>query len=200
MGSYYTTCDEIPLCKFIEMYKGNLNALIKGGRTKPTDGELRKAAMGLIDEYSVITGNKNIAIEIEDRSKLIDCNTKLLMLNMAENLSRSFMYMDAKDILSHLGISLSIEPDNQELEVVYRKIESLRAKVNLNKMMLERNIEASKNVNPDKKNFTRERMIVSAHFKMHINPSEYTASEYGNLIRIMFEQLKDIRNYAGKRD
>lgn len=66
MANIYTTCDEIPLCKFIEMYKGNLNALIKGGRTKPTDGELRKAAMGLIDEYSVITGNKNIAIEIEE--------------------------------------------------------------------------------------------------------------------------------------
>ena len=109
MANIYTTCDEIPLCKFIEMYKGNLNALIKGGRTKPTDGELRKAAMGLIDEYSVITGNKNIAIEIEDRSRAVDCNIKLILLESADHLIDAMMYADASDILGRVGIRMPKE-------------------------------------------------------------------------------------------
>ena len=121
MANIYTTCDEIPLCKFIEMYKGNLNALIKGGRTKPTEGELRKAAMGLIDEYSVITGNKNIAIEIEDRSRAVDCNIKLILLESADHLIDAMMYADASDILGRVGIRMPEEPGEQDLIVAKKR-------------------------------------------------------------------------------
>lgn len=60
MNDFYKTCDEIPLCKFIEMYKGDINALVKSGT--PSREDLERAAVSMLDEYSALTNNKNIAI------------------------------------------------------------------------------------------------------------------------------------------
>ena len=194
MANIYTTCDEIPLCKFTEMYKGNLNALIKGGRTKPTEGELRKAAMGLIDEYSVITGNKNIAIEIEDRNNMVNHNIKLVLLEASERLIEAGAYPDASEILEKVGVKMKDSPSLQEVMAIKKQIRSKTAQIRYSLSVLERN--RLKAPDPKDKDFTRERMVVSSHFKMRIDPQTFTAAEYGNLIKIMVEQLKEIERYG----
>lgn len=196
MANIYTTCDEIPLCKFIEMYKGNLNALVKSGT--PSREDLERAAVSMLDEYSALTNNKNIAIEIEDRSRAVDCNIKLILLESADHLIDAMMYTDASDILGRVGIRMPEEPGEQDLIVAKKRIQSKMSQVKYNLSVLDRN--KSKVVDPKDKDFTRERMIVSTYFKMRIDPGTFTAAEYGNMIRIMFNQLEDMRNYGGKRD
>lgn len=194
---YYTSCEEIPLYNFMEMYKGNLKFLIKKG--KPKENELKEASMRLIDEYAKITGNKNIAIEIDDRAKMIDYSNKLILLDMAVNLINAWMFLEAKDILRALGMNITDKPSGQEIMVALRNIESLKARIGLSKVMLEKRFKSSVKIDPSLKNFTRERMLVSAHFSMRIDPHTYTAAEYGNLIKIMMEQIKETKS-DGKRD
>lgn len=196
MNDFYKTCDEIPLCKFIEMYKGDINALVKSGT--PSREDLERAAVSMLDEYSALTNNKNIAIEIEDRSRAVDCNIKLILLESADHLIDDMMYADASDILGRVGIRMPEEPGEQDLIVAKKRIQSKMSQVKYSLSVLDRN--KSKVVDPKDKDFTRERMIVSTYFKMRIDPDTFTAAEYGNMIRIMFNQLEDIRNYGGKRD
>lgn len=198
MIDIYTTCEDIPLRKFIAMYKGDLDALIRGGDVRPTDIELRSVAMRLIDEYSVITGNKNIAVDIENRSMIVDCNIKIILLESADHLIDAMMYDDAADILGKVGIRMPAKPLDQDISVVKKRIQSKIAQVRYRLSVLERN--KPKPSEAKEKDFTRERMVVSTYFKMHIDQDVITAAEYGNMIRIMFNQLEDMRAYGGKRD
>lgn len=66
MAKLYTKCDEIPLCRFIEAYNGNLKALVISGRS--SDKELRLIFSRIMDEYNQIIENKNLQFAVSKRS------------------------------------------------------------------------------------------------------------------------------------
>jgi hypothetical protein len=192
MNDFYKTCDEIPLCKFIEMYKGDINALVKSGT--PSREDLERAAVSMLDEYSALTNNKNIAIEIEDRNNMVNHNIKLVLLEAGERLIEAGAYPDASEILEKVGVKMKDSPSLQDVMAIKKQIRSKTAQIRYSLSVLERN--RLKAPDPKDKDFTRERMVVSSHFKMRIDPQTFTAAEYGNLIKIMVEQLKEIERYG----
>lgn len=184
---YYTRCEDIPLCKFVEVYKGNLLALVIEGDVD--NKTLADAANGLIEEYSVIVGSKNMSFEIDRRSKMINYDIKLIALDVVSNLIDLDRYSDAGQLLRPFGIKIA--DDYSNIESVRRSIISSRAEINLRVEMLKRQIIDKPKGKTD---FVKERMIVSSHFKMYIDPQIYTAAEYGHLVKMMLDELKDMRN------
>lgn len=186
-GRYYTKCEDIPLYKFVEAYKGNMLALVIEGDVD--NKTLADAANGLIEEYSIIVGSKNMSFEIDRRSKMINYDIKLIALDVAANMIDLDRHSDAGQLLRPFGIKMA--DDYSNIEYVRRSIISSRAEINLRVEMLKRQlIDKPKG----KTDFVKERMIVSSHFKMYIDPQIYTAAEYGHLVKMMLDELKDMRN------
>lgn len=184
---YYTRCEDIPLCKFVRVYKGDFTALIIEGEAG--NQELTDAAHRLIEEYSNIVGNKNMSFEIDRRSKMVNYHIKLNILDIATNLLDIKMYEEAKVLLHPLGIRIS--DDYSNLQPIHKSIMSVRAEIKLRLEMMKRQITEKPKGEID---FVKERMIVSSHFKIYINPKVYTAAEYGCLVKMMLDELKETRN------
>ena len=89
----YRKCDEIPLCKFIDMYNGDLSVLIIEGR--PDEKELKDVSIQLIEEYNSIVGNKSLFYMISNQNRMLDYNSKLIVLEAAKNLVLSMQYEEA---------------------------------------------------------------------------------------------------------
>jgi hypothetical protein len=197
MAKIYTKCDEIPLCKFIEVYNGNLEALVVSG--KVSNDELRDTASYLMQEYASIIGNNNLSFEIGKKNSIINSNIKLTLLDAAANLINMGSYKNASDILEYVGIKMADDHSKETIDKTLDAITSNRSYIEM-RLTLERNKERQKQNLPVKPiDFTRERMIVGTHFKMYIDPLKYTAAEYGNMVKMMLDELKEVKSY-GKRN
>lgn len=137
MAKLYTKCDEIPLCKFIEAYNGNLKALVISGM--PSDKELQDAASSLMQEYASIIGNNNLSFEISRRNNLINSNIKLTLLDVGENLIEMKAYKDASDVLSYVGIKIGKDYSDDSIKKISGLIESNRAYLKMRVEMSKRN-------------------------------------------------------------
>lgn len=189
---YYTSCEEIPLRKFIEMYKGDLKALIIEGN--PGDKELREASTSIIEEYSMIVGGKNFSFEIDDRSRMINYGIKIALMDVIISSCEFGRIGDIKDLLIIFSIPTPNEGDIEGLNMVLRRAASIKAEAGLRLSAITRNEKAKDSKR--KVDFTKERMILSSHFKMKVDMDNYTAAEYGNLIRLMLNDIKEMESYG----
>lgn len=194
MAKLYTKCDEIPLCKFIEVYNGNLEALVISGFA--TGKELQNAASDIIQEYATIIGSKSLLFEMSRKNNHINSNIKILLLNAGRELLQIGLYKEASKILRPVGIVLSDNVTENEISNALSKIESNKAYIEMRLLMSKRKEEMP--ISDKRIDFTKERMLVSAHFKMYIDPMQYTASEYGYMVKMMLDESKEIKN--GKRN
>lgn len=192
----YRKCDEIPLCKFIDMYNGDLLALIIEGR--PDEKELKDLSIQLIEEYNSIVGNKSLFYMISNQNRMLDYNSKLIVLEAAKNLVLSMHYEEASEVLNYVGIKMGSDISDDFLNKIMRNIDSLMGETKLRMEMLKHSFDSIKK-SKDKPNFTRERVCVSTYFKMHIDPQKVTAAEYGYMVRSMINELNESKNY-GKRN
>lgn len=190
----YRKCDEIPLCKFIDMYNGDLSALIIEGR--PDEKELKDVSIQLIEEYNGIIGNKSLVYIVNNQSRMIDYNLKLIILEAAKNMINSRHFNDASIILNSLGVSFNEYVSDEDIQSINKKIDSIRGETMLRLELLKRGNEARSNIKSEGPNFTKERVIVSTHFKMYIDVNKITASEYGYMAKLMIDELKNIKHYG----
>ena len=189
MAKLYTKCDEIPLCRFIEAYNGNLRALVITGRS--SDKELRLIFSRIMDEYNQIIENKNLQFTVSKRSLIINYYTKISIISAILN----FIKLGEIDKISDLLTIVDIKNVNIETvadaEKLINKIESSLAYIRLRLKMADSTSQINRKVD-----FTKERMILSAHFKMRIDDKTYTASEYANLIRLMLNEIEEVKKYG----
>ena len=82
-----------------------------------------------------------------------------------------------------------------DAEKLINKIESSLAYIRLRLKMAQEQLDSTSQINR-KVDFTKERMILSAHFKMRIDDKTYTASEYANLIRLMLNEIEEVKKYG----
>ena len=188
----YRKCDEIPLCKFIDMYNGDLSVLIIEGR--PDEKELKMASSLLIEEYSSIVGNKSLLFEINNQARIIKYHSKIALAETARNMLKCKLYDEAKTVLNYLGIKMIDNYSDSSLLSVVRSIDSVIGESKLRLEMIKNGGKARNTSKNDKADFTKERMMVCAHFKMHIDPKIFTASEYGNLLKMMLDELKEMKS------
>lgn len=193
MAKLYTKCDEIPLCRFIEAYNGNLKALIISGRS--SDKELRLIFSRIMDEYNQIIENKNLQFAVSKRSLIINYYTKISIISAILN----FIKLGEIDKISDLLTIVDIKNVNIETvadaEKLINKIESSLAYIRLRLKMAQEQLDSTSQINR-KVDFTKERMILSSHFKMRIDDKTYTASEYANLIRLMLNEIEEVKKYG----
>lgn len=71
---YYKDLDQISVGKFIEVFCGNLNALVVNGSHKQDD--LSYAAKQMINEYLSIIGGKVLLAEISRKNEIINLRIK----------------------------------------------------------------------------------------------------------------------------
>ena len=180
MEKLYTKCDEIPLCRFIEAYNGNLKALIISGRS--SDKELRLIFSRIMDEYNQIIENKNLQFAVSKRSLIIN----FIKLGEIDKISDLLTIVDIKNV------NIETVADAEKL---INKIESSLAYIRLRLKMTQEQLDSTSQINR-KVDFTKERMILSAHFKMRIDDKTYTASEYANLIRLMLNEIEEVKKYG----
>lgn len=182
----YTSCDDIPLNLFIDVYCGDVKKLLISGNADEYILQLQRAK--LISEYSLIIGGKSALYEIKKQAELIDYNTKINIFTMCLNLLKLDSFENVSEILSKIKIKVKDKED------AINKCNSNLAECKLRLDMLKRKINTESKVEINKSYFTKEMAIVMAHYKMVINPKEVTASIYGNWIRLMLDEIKDKQN------
>lgn len=193
MAKLYTKCDEIPLCRFIEAYNGNLKALIISGRS--SDKELRLIFSRIMDEYNQIIENKNLQFAVSKRSLIINYYTKISIISAILNFIKLGEINRLSDLLAVVGIKNVDIKTVSDAEKLINNLESLLAYIRLRLKMSQERLRNSSKVNR-KVDFTKERMILSAHFKMRIDDKTYTAAEYANLVRLMLNEIEEVKKYG----
>lgn len=193
-AEYYTKCDQIPLSKFIDMYTGNLSALIIRGN--PPVDELRNAASLLTEEYCSIIGSKNMTFEIDNQAKMMKYSSRILLADTATFLIKYELYDELKETFKYLGIKMPEAFSRETIPSIVKSLESAKGEAKLRLEMLKKGSGTKKKTKESQADFTKERMMVCAHFKMHIDPKVFTTAEYGNLLKMMLNELKEVRNYG----
>ena len=135
---------------------------------------------------------------ISNQNRMLDYNSKLIVLEAAKNLVLSMHYEEAADALNYVGIKMGNDISDDSLNKVTRNIESLMGETKLRMEMLKRSRDSIKR-SKEEPNFTRERVCVGTYFKMHIDPQKVTVAEYGYMVRSMINELNESKNY-GKRN
>jgi len=193
MAKLYTKCDEIPLYKFIEAYDGNLKALVISG--KASEEELRLTFSRIMDEYNQIIKNKNLQLAVSKRSLIINYYTKISIISAILNLIKVGEIDKIFDLLAIVDIkNVNIETV-ADAEKLINKIESSLAYIRLRLKMAQEQLDNTSQTNR-RVDFTKERMILSAHFKMRIDDKTYTAAEYANLVRLMLNEIEEVKKYG----
>lgn len=193
MARIYTKCDEIPLCKFIEAYNGNLKALVISGRVP--DNELRLIFSRIMDEYNQIIESKNLQFAVAKHSLIINYYTKISVISAIFNLIKLGEINQLTDLLAIVGVKNVDIKTVSDAEKLIDNLESLLAYIRLRLKMSQEQLHNSSNANR-KVDFTKERMILSAHFKMRIDDKTYTAAEYANLVRLMLNEIEEVKKYG----
>ena len=189
----YTKCEEIPLYRFIEMYNGNLKSLVISGSV--SDEELRPISFRIIEEYSNIVGNKNLKFAVSQQSTSINYAIKISLIEIILNMLSSGLQEEAFSFFPQIGVKVPEELTEESIKSVLKSIESILAHTKMKYDMLNDQIQKLK-PKESRIDFTKERMMVSAHFKMHIDSKTYTAAEYGHLVRMMLNEIEQTKKYG----
>ena len=99
------------------------------------------------------------------------------------------------DLLAIVGVKNVDIKTVSDAEKLMDNLESLLAYIRLRLKMSQEQLHNSSKANREV-DFTKERMILSAHFKMHIDDKTYTAAEYANLVRLMLNEIEEVKKYG----
>lgn len=102
------------------MYNGDLSVLIIEGR--PDEKELKDVSIQLIEEYNSIVGNKSLFYMISNQNRMLDYNSKLIVLEAAKNLVLSMQYEEASEVLNYVGIKMGSDISDDFLNKIMRNI------------------------------------------------------------------------------
>lgn len=188
---YYTDLDRMPLGKFIEMFCGNLDALVMRGNHKKD--ELSVCAKKLINEYLSIVGGKILLAEISRKNEIINLGIKIDCMESCGNMIKMNDWETVCDILSLFGYVVDINDKDK----IRQKIGSILANCRYRRDKLS-SIDGSSQATMDFDYFTRERVVVMGHFKMHIDKDVFSAKEYAFLVKRMCDD-NDSMNRNRKR-
>lgn len=176
----YEDLENIPLSNFIEVFMGNLKAL---GEDCPK-GEAARIAEYMINEYVTIVGGRQLLSEISKSNELINLNIKIDCLEACKNLMKLGDWKSVCDVLSKFGYGMF--PENKG--GIRKKVDSVLASSRYRRDTLSQTRRESPRM--DRDYFTRERVTVMSHFKMHIDKNSYTAKEYAYLVKRMCDDIE----------
>lgn len=179
---YYKDLDQISVGKFIEVFCGNLDALVVNGSHRQDD--LSYAAKQMINEYMSIIGGKVLLAEISRKNEIINLRIKIDCMEACLNLIKINDWKHVCDMLSAFGYTVDVN----DKEKINQRISSISAncKYRYDKLT---SVNSASTAVMDRDYFTRERVMVMGHFKMHIDKDVFTAKEYAFLVKRMCDDI-----------
>jgi hypothetical protein len=194
MNAIYTDLNEIPMSRFIDIYNGDLTALVKSGN--PSEDELKEAAEKLIFEYFDIVGNRNIVADMSRKNEMINLRIYLDTFEMCKGMIQLDKWVEVCAVLETIGYKLNPE-NHDEIEL---KITSLLANKKFRYEMLLNDIQkSSPDSKPDPDHFTRECVAVETHFKMQIDFNRTSAKKYAYYVKSMCRDIEHMQAASRKK-
>ena len=186
MGAVYNDLNEITLSRFIEVYLGDVSKTVKEGEC--SEREQREAAARLCALYLSIVGGRSLLAQISRRDEMLRSQMRLSCLEACRRLSEAGDWAGVRGVMGALGYTFG----EGERERMMRKLDSVEAsaKYRLDKLRAAEEQAGKNAVKADRDYFTRERVAVMAHMKMHIDPDVFKAGEYAWMVRRMCDELE----------
>lgn len=194
-SNLYTTCKDIPMDIFIEVYCGKPEALIITGNM-PKRSVLQSIADNIVMEYCSIINNNMFEITIHD--KILNNCIRLQVLESAKMLFANYRFAEAVQVLSTIKMRFDAPKSIKEANDIIKKIDS---NIALYKKQLEsdkRHFER-KEAKTDRAYFMQEAALLSSHNKFYINIKEITAEAYAYMVKQMNEDLKHLKKWQTKQ-
>lgn len=178
--------NDISLSRFIEVYLGDVSKAVKEGECSKR--EQREAASRLCARYLSIVGGRSLLAQISRKDEMLRTQMRLSCLEACRRLSASGDWDGVRSVMGALGYTFG----EGERERMMRKVDSVEAsaKYRLDKLRAAEEQQGKNAVKADRDYFTRERVAVMAHMKMHIDPDVFTAGEYAWMVRRMCDELE----------
>ena len=192
--------NEITLSRFIDIYLGDTAKTVREGASVEAscgEAERQEAAARLCMQYLSIVGGKSLMAQISRRNEMLSLQMRMACLDACRRLAKAGCGDDAQGIMAMLGYRFGAG----EHERMMKKLDSLEAysKYRMDKLRAAME-QAGKDAQPaDRAYFTRERVAVMQHMKMHIDPGTFTAAEYAWMVRRMCDELESLKSSMKKQ-
>lgn len=182
---FYESISEIKLSRFIRMCTGDVRAVIKEG--EHTDQECIDKSSDLIMEYMDICNNKAVLLYLEKRKKILRLKVKMRVLEICKVLLDASQYEDVAKIMSNVGYRINAN-DHDKMKA--------RVEQQINKCLFDMDLISKEKEEGGRemtaRDFTRERVAIMSHYKMHVDPDVFTAEEYACLVAQFNREVDDM--------
>lgn len=189
----YNDLGKISLSRFIDIFLGDIDKVVQKGMYSA--GEKVAAAERLCNEYLSIIGGRSAVAQISRRNEVLKIQIRLNCLSICERMVSSGDWGDAVDILATLGYKFK----EDEHEKIKSRITSVSASDRYRLAKLEDNNPDVGRVKMDREYFTRERVSLMSHIKMHIDENTFSAKEYAYMVRRMCDDVDAMIRSTSKR-
>lgn len=179
----YTELDKMPLSQFIDVFLGDMDKVVIRGRY--SQEEKVKASEKLCNEYLSIIGGKSVVSHINKRNEVLKIHMRMCCLESASWFIVMGEWDEVRNIMAALGYSFK----SGEHDRMRSRIESVMASDKYRIAKLQELSDNSISAKMDREYFTRERVSVMSHVKMHIDENTFSAKEYAYLVRNMCEEI-----------
>lgn len=178
----YTELDKMPLSRFIDVFLGDMDKVVIRGRY--SQEEKVKASERLCNEYLSIIGGRSVVSHINRRNEVLKIHMRMCCLESASRFIAMGEWDEVRNIMAALGYSFK----SGEHDRMRTRIESVMASDKYRIAKLQELSDNSMGAKMDREYFTRERVSVMSHVKMHIDENTFSAKEYAYLVRNMCEE------------
>lgn len=185
--------NEITLSMFIDIYLGDTAKTVREGASGEApcgEAARQEVAARLCMQYLSIVGGKSIMAQVSRRNEMLSLQMRIVCLDACRRLAKAGCVDDAQGIMATLGYRFG----TGEHERMMKKLDSLEAtyRYRFDKLRAAAGQEGKDAKAIDRDYFTRERVAVMAHMKMHIDPDAFTAAEYAWMVRRMCDELEKV--------
>lgn len=189
----YNDLGKICLSRFIDIFLGDIDKVVQSGKYSTKEKVL--AAEKLCNEYLTIIGGKSVIAQINRRDEVLKIQIRLNCFAICEGLISSGSWDDVVDIMGELGYRFK----TNEHEKIKKRINSVSAsdKYRLAKLQ-EKTADIGKK-QMDREYFTKERVSLMSHVKMHIDENVFSAKEYAYMVRRMCDEIEAMIRSTSKK-
>lgn len=183
------TLDDITLGRFIDVYLGDFSKASDG---EASEEELKEAAVKMVQEYLEITGGASVQAMLCRRNEVLKMNMRSTCMGVCRMLALEGRLKEACEVLKSMGYSVK-----EDKNLILRKVETVLSTDAYRMKKMEQAEEGHKEM-PTRDTFTKERVMVMAQMKMHIDENVFKAKEYAYLVRRVMDEVEGLKKQIKK--
>lgn len=189
----YNDLNKICLSRFINIFLGDIDKVVQGGRYSIREKAL--AAEKLCNEYLSIIGGMSVSAQINRKNEVLKIQIRLNCLAICQELISSGNWSDAVEVMSALGYKFR----EDEHDKIKNRISSVSASDNYRLAKLQETSPDIGKIKMDREYFTKERVSLMSHVKMHIDENTFSAKEYAYMVKRMCDDIDAMIRSTSKK-